>query len=88
MSDKLLLKLTVASDEMPELFRALAIVKDPRRRTRRLKDLATQGLLVERSGGAVKVADTLRPECPDAAGLQNMPAEFSGTSFAHSFGAE
>ncbi len=85
MTDKLLLKLTVAADEMPELYRALVSVKDARRRTRRLKDLATQGLLVERTGSAVKVAEPARLECPDAAGLQNMPAEFSGASFAHGF---
>jgi hypothetical protein len=45
--DKLLMKITVAADETPELFRTLRSVKDPRRRTRRLKDLATKGLLFE-----------------------------------------
>jgi hypothetical protein len=48
--NKLLMKLTIAADETPELFRALASVKDARRRTGRLKDLASKGLMVERSG--------------------------------------
>lgn len=50
--DRLLMKITVAADETPELFRSLASVKDRRRRTRRLKDLATKGLMVERAGVA------------------------------------
>jgi hypothetical protein len=48
--NKLLMKLTIAADETPDLFRALESVKDARRRTRRLKDLASKGFMVERSG--------------------------------------
>ena len=48
--NKLLMKLTIAADETPELFRALASVKDARHRTGRLKDLASKGFMVERSG--------------------------------------
>ena len=45
------IKLTVTSDEHPELHRVLVAIAEPRRRTRRLKDLAATGLLVERAGG-------------------------------------
>ena len=44
------IKLTVTSDEHPELHRVLEAIVEPRRRTRRLKELAAIGLLVERSG--------------------------------------
>jgi len=50
-TEDLKLKLTVTSDEHPELYRVLAAIGNVRRRTRRLKDLASAGLLVERSGG-------------------------------------
>jgi hypothetical protein len=49
IDDQLKLKLTIASDENPDLFLALRDIKDPRRRTRRLKDLAVKGLLSERA---------------------------------------
>jgi hypothetical protein len=45
------IKLTVTSDEHPELHRVLVAIAEPRRRTRRLKDLAATGLLIERAGG-------------------------------------
>ena len=49
-SKDLQIKLTVTSDEHPELHRVLKAISEPRRRTRRLKELAAMGLLVERSG--------------------------------------
>src|SRR5438046_593163 len=55
IDDQLKLKLTIASDENPDLFRALRDIKDPRRRTRRLKDLAVKGLLMERAPASVRV---------------------------------
>ena len=48
--DDLKIKLTVTADEHPELHRTLMAIVDSRRRTRRLKDLAAAGLLVERFG--------------------------------------
>lgn len=45
------IKLTVTSDEHPALHRVLVAIAEPRRRTRRLKDLAATGLLIERAGG-------------------------------------
>jgi len=47
--EQLKLKLTIAMDENPDLFRVLRDIKEPRRRTRRLKDLAIKGLLMERT---------------------------------------
>jgi len=49
-SGDLQIKLTVTRDEHPELHRVLMAICEPRRRTRRLKELAATGLLVERSG--------------------------------------
>ena len=46
------IKLTVTADEHPELHRTLVAIADSRRRTRRLKDLAAAGLLVERFGAS------------------------------------
>jgi hypothetical protein len=46
--ETLLMKLTIPADECPELFRALCSVTQPRRRTRRLKELAVLGLMLER----------------------------------------
>ena len=54
IDDQLKLKLTIASDENPDLFLALRDIKDPRRRTRRLKDLAVKGLLLERAPAPVR----------------------------------
>jgi hypothetical protein len=54
IEDQLKLKLTIALDENPDLFRALRDIKDPRRRTRRLKDLAVKGLLMERAPAPVR----------------------------------
>lgn len=48
-ADQLKLKLTIALDENPDLFKALQCVKEPRRRTRRLRDLAVKGLLMEKA---------------------------------------
>jgi hypothetical protein len=66
---KLMMKLSLTDDETPDLFRALAAVKDARRRTGRLKDLAAKGLLLERSGGAtVGVLHVAAPAAHQAAG--------------------
>ena len=54
IDDQLKLKLTIALDENPDLFRALRDIKDPRRRTRRLRDLAVKGLLMERAPASVR----------------------------------
>lgn len=55
-ADDLQIKLKVTSDEHPALHRVLCAISDPRRRTRRLKELASTGLLVERSGAVVLAA--------------------------------
>jgi hypothetical protein len=51
--DQLKLKLTIAVDENPDLYHALRHIKDPRRRTRRLKDLAVKGLMLERAPASI-----------------------------------
>lgn len=44
---QLVVKSTVAADEHPDLYRVLAAMSDLRRRSSRLRDLATKGLLFE-----------------------------------------
>ena len=63
---ELAMKLTIAGDENPELYQALLAVHEPRRRTRRLKDLATKGLMLERGEGTSTLPST-RHEAPSAA---------------------
>jgi hypothetical protein len=46
---QLKMKLTISVDENPDLFFVLRDIRDRRRRTRRLKDLAVKGLLLERA---------------------------------------
>ena len=63
LDDQLKLKLTIAWDENPDLYLALRDIKDPRRRTRRLKDLAVKGLMMERAPAPVRAeAPTREPE--------------------------
>ena len=65
IDDQLKLKLTIALDENPDLFRALRDIKDPRRRTRRLRDLAVKGLLMERASAPVRAEAPMgAPEAP------------------------
>jgi hypothetical protein len=88
---RLRMKLTIAADETPDLFRALAAVKDARRRTRRLKDLATKGLMVERTAGGLPVTgqpDPGRDRDQAQERPPNLPPGVSGASFAEAWGAE
>jgi hypothetical protein len=64
-SQDLQIKLTVTQDEYPELHRVLLAIVEPRRRTRRLKDLAATGLLLERAGG---ISVSAAQPAPSAAG--------------------
>lgn len=66
--DDLKLKLTVTREEHPQLHQVLSAIRQPRRRTQRLKELATAGLMFERgavplpapaSGPPLAVADPL-----------------------------
>jgi hypothetical protein len=63
-ADDLQIKLTVTIDEHPELHRILRAITEPRRRTRRLKDLAATGLLIERSGGLAVTGPAPAPNLP------------------------
>lgn len=59
------IKLTVTRDEHPDLHRVLTAIAEPRRRTRRLKDLAATGLLIERAGGLALSAPQPAPVVTD-----------------------
>jgi hypothetical protein len=68
-SQDLQIKLTVTQDEHPELHQVLLAIVEPRRRTRRLKDLAATGLLLERAGGiAVSATQPAQRAAGQAAG--------------------
>jgi hypothetical protein len=82
---KLLLKLTISADELPELYQALVSVPDARRRTRRLKYLAAKGLFLERTGSPTVAADSVALVAEQRRGPTNLPEEFSAVSFAHGF---
>ena len=47
------MKLTVARDECPSVFDALSRIGDAKHRARRLRDLASKGLLLEAHGLAI-----------------------------------
>jgi len=55
---KFVMKITIANDECPELFRALSRIADGKRRAGRFKDLASKGLLLERSTGLQRDPET------------------------------
>ena len=68
--DQLKMKLTIAMDENPDLFLALRDIEDRRRRTRRLKDLAVKGLMMERAPAPTRAeARTREPEAPPRAAI-------------------
>jgi hypothetical protein len=45
------MKLTISREEHPALFEALFCIRNPRRRTGRLKELIIKGLTLELTGG-------------------------------------
>ena len=47
------MKLTISREEHPALFEALLCIRNPRRRTGRLKDLVIKGLTLELAGGTL-----------------------------------
>lgn len=49
--DTVRMKLTISREEHPALFEALFCIRNPRRRTGRLKDLVIKGLTLELAGG-------------------------------------
>ncbi len=80
IDDQLKLKLTIALDENLDLFRALRDIRDPRRRTRRLKDLAVKGLLMERAPTAAPVAQRAQAPTDDSASPPRAPVGQSVSS--------
>jgi hypothetical protein len=56
---KLVMQVTTARDDGPDLFDLLANIRDAKRRSNRLKELAKLGLLVER--GEVSLGAQPRP---------------------------
>lgn len=78
------MKLTISREEHPALFEALYSIRNPRRRTGRLKDLVIKALALEQVGvSAVLPAPLGRggPE-PGAAGLGAVKDGLLGTSVA------
>jgi hypothetical protein len=80
---RLLMKLTVAADEMPELYQALVDVTNARRRASRLKNLAARGLVVERTGSTPMAPASRALPGDGATRPSTMPEGFSGAEFAH-----
>ena len=55
------IKLTISREEHPAMFEALASIRNPRRRTGRLKELVVKALTLELVG-ATPVLGPLRPD--------------------------
>lgn len=53
------IKLTISREEHPALFETLFCIRSPRRRTGRLKELITKGLVLELTGGT---SSPMRPQ--------------------------
>jgi hypothetical protein len=66
-AEKVMVKVTIAADENPELFRAVTGVKGIRRRSARIRDLAIGGLAAERARPASPVASPRAPVLPSIA---------------------
>lgn len=61
MDSKIMVKVTIVGAETPDLFAAMSGIKDLRRRSTRIRDLASKGLLAERGGGAVQAPSSGQP---------------------------
>lgn len=70
--DTVRMKLTISREEHPALFEALFRIRNPRRRTGRLKDLVIKGLTLELTGGT-----------PGSMGQQTMGGLAVGTAGAN-----
>ena len=57
------IKLTISREEHPAMFEALASIRNPRRRTGRLKELVVKALTLEQVGATA----VLDPPLPDGA---------------------
>lgn len=57
--DAVQIKLTISREEHPSLFETLFCIRNPRRRTGRLKELLIKGLTQELAGG---VSGSMRPQ--------------------------
>ena len=54
------IKLTISREEHPAMFEALASIRNPRRRTGRLKELVVKALTLEQVGATAVLGPLLR----------------------------
>lgn len=77
------MKLTISRDEHPAMFDALISIRNPRRRTGRLKELVIKALTLEQLGATAVLDGRLQSVgglAADAAGTATEKAGPSGTS--------
>jgi hypothetical protein len=67
------IRLTIAGEECPSLHDALSPIHDPKRRARRLRDLAAKGLLLEAHGLATPSSAGIKQSQPAPAPSEAMP---------------
>lgn len=67
------MKLTVARDECPSLFEALSPIRDAKHRARRMRDLASKGLLLESHGLAIGSTTGSKQISPAPAAVESTP---------------
>jgi hypothetical protein len=58
------IKLTISREEHPAMFEALASIRNPRRRTGRLKELVVKALTLEQVGATAALGPLLLDRCP------------------------
>lgn len=80
--DTVRMKLTISREEHPALFEALFCIRNPRRRTGRLKDLVIKGLTLELAGGTLGSMgqQAIGSLAAGAAGTNGMKVGQPGTS--------
>lgn len=67
------MKLTVARDECPSLYEALSPIRDAKHRARRMRDLASKGLLLESHGLAIGSATSSKQSSPAPGAVESTP---------------
>jgi hypothetical protein len=73
------IKLTIAREECPGVHEALSPIHDPKRRARRLRDLAAKGLLLEAYGLATASSPSNKQSPPTPAPTAAMPQSAAAT---------
>jgi hypothetical protein len=67
------MKLTIARDECPSVYEALSPIRDAKHRARRMRELASKGLLLEGHGLALGSSAGIKQSSPTPGAVESMP---------------